>query len=288
MKKLLSLIGFSLMLCLFSVPVKATSGDIDTLMPDIIKSNIPLIYAYSAPYIIGYKATVFNPVAPCSIKAIWHGLKIWGTCSKNCSLFIWNDSSGTPGARLFSVAVAETGVAPGLVVTKSGLITTTTSGVVRRSDADYTLIDTTSLTFTNISDSTGKYRANILELGVDSVLSMVQTDTTDYSNRILAINAAPDSLEANNVLVAIVITNHTTIDTLINSISNSYTINKYTLPSPIYVSDSFWVGSYEPNGLFPTTAVYKEKRNSYSNNGTIWYSDNRNYDYYHVVITKEQ
>lgn len=88
-----------------------TKGDIDTLMPDLVAPFYPL----SAAYIIEYEATCLTPAAPCSIIAIWHGLLSTGLNAKQCSLFIWNDASGTPGARLFSTAQvqqAQSGTTP--------------------------------------------------------------------------------------------------------------------------------------------------------------------------------
>ncbi|MDD5529100.1 MAG: S8 family serine peptidase [bacterium] len=82
-----------------------SKGNIDTLMPDMK----PPFYALSATFIVEYEATCLTPAAPCSIKAIWHGMKLSGLSAKECSLFIWSDASGHPGTRLFSLRSLESG-----------------------------------------------------------------------------------------------------------------------------------------------------------------------------------
>ncbi|MDD5528503.1 MAG: clostripain-related cysteine peptidase [bacterium] len=92
---------------------KGTKGPIDTLIPDLA----PPFYCWDGDYKsyrVEYEATQFIPEMPCSVMAIIHGVISDTTASKQCSLFVWSDSSGKPGTRLFSIDTLMTADSAGV------------------------------------------------------------------------------------------------------------------------------------------------------------------------------
>ncbi|MDD5530653.1 MAG: FlgD immunoglobulin-like domain containing protein [bacterium] len=78
---------------------------LDTLAP-ILGSYITYI---NPPYRIEYEATKLTPAYPCSVIAIFHGVvSETAGASKQCSLFIWSDAAGSPGAVLFKTIATAT------------------------------------------------------------------------------------------------------------------------------------------------------------------------------------
>ncbi len=132
------------------------------------------------PYRIEYEATKLTPTGACSVVAIAHGVASVGSAaSKQCSVLIWNDASGTPGTKLY--------------------------GALETADAP---------------------------------------------------------------------------------IAGSIELNWYTVNPPVGVSGPFWVGNYELDTLFPTTAldVTKDLSNKWSVNGSSWSDENA--DYFHAAAVK--
>lgn len=73
-------------------------GTIDTLSPALESFK----FGWSAKWRIEYEATKLTPTAgPCSVLAIAHGVASRiSSSSKECSVFVWSDASGLPGAVL--------------------------------------------------------------------------------------------------------------------------------------------------------------------------------------------
>lgn len=74
-----------------------TKGISDTLKPSFVTP----FYSTWGPFREEYEAIKFTPQSPCSVVEIWHGVYSDKASSKNCSLFIWNDASGTPGSWIY-------------------------------------------------------------------------------------------------------------------------------------------------------------------------------------------
>lgn len=93
----------------YPVKYNQNKGLIDTLFP---VWEGPSYVGWQAPYRKEYEATKLTPAGPCSIITITHGVgSFTAGVSKECSVFIWNDISGMPGARLYQkrvTAIAET------------------------------------------------------------------------------------------------------------------------------------------------------------------------------------
>lgn len=78
----------------------STKGVIDTLMPDLTTPYS----TWPSRWRITYEATKFSIQFPCSIVAILHGVYSTSSASKQCSLFIWNNSEyETPGDKILGV-----------------------------------------------------------------------------------------------------------------------------------------------------------------------------------------
>lgn len=75
----------------------------DTLFPSL---EGDFFGGWTSNYRIEYEATKFTLAYPCSVFAIFHGVyaPISGI-AKQCSVFLWNDASGSPGEVLFSAQV---------------------------------------------------------------------------------------------------------------------------------------------------------------------------------------
>ncbi|MFA5032384.1 MAG: S8/S53 family peptidase [bacterium] len=80
-----------------------SKGIIDTLSPTW---EGPLYLYYQAAYRNEYEATQLAPASPCSVIALAHGVASrTAGASKQCSLFIWSDNAGSPGAVLYKARV---------------------------------------------------------------------------------------------------------------------------------------------------------------------------------------
>ncbi|MDD5528475.1 MAG: S8 family peptidase [bacterium] len=84
-------------------------GVIDTLSPTW---EGPLYLYYQAIYRNEYEATKLTPAGPCSVISLAHGVASReASKSKQCSLFIWSDNAGSPGAVLYKARVTASTVA---------------------------------------------------------------------------------------------------------------------------------------------------------------------------------
>ncbi|MDD2890849.1 MAG: S8 family peptidase [bacterium] len=80
-------------------------GEIDTLVPPW---EGPFSLCWKASYRIGYEAIQLTPAAQCSIISIAHAVGAYKASSKQCSVFVWSNVNGSPGAVLYKARVTAT------------------------------------------------------------------------------------------------------------------------------------------------------------------------------------
>lgn len=95
----------------------------DTLFPSL---EGPFFGGWSGNYRSEYEATKITPPYPCSVLAVFHGVFApTAGLLKQCSVFVWSDSAGSPKTVLFSAQVAAAADSANRIVLDAYTVTPT-------------------------------------------------------------------------------------------------------------------------------------------------------------------